>query len=119
MKEGGLRYDVGDLVHKAGDSYKMLPVEECMVKANAYAHAVKPYLGFGYGGYIDKYKRTQLSVDCGVMFWGGRPSIVTHDGVDIVRDLYDLNDSIDRYVKLVKALPVYPVIELKISQRLF
>ena len=53
------------------------------------------------------------------MFWGGRPSIVTHDGVDLVRDLYDLNESIDRYVKLVKALPVYPVVELKISQRLF
>ena len=119
MKEGALRYDVGDLVHKAGDSYRMLPDKECMVKANAYANAVKPYLGFGYGGFIDKYKRTQLSVDCGVMFWGGRPSIVTHDGVDLVRDLYDLNESIDRYVKLVKALPVYPVVELKISQRLF
>ena len=119
MVEGTLRYDVGDLVHKAGDSYRMLPDEECMVKANAYANAVKPYIGFGYGGFIDKYKRTQLSVDCGVMFWGGRPSIVTHDGVDLVRDLYDHNESVGRYVKLVKALPVYPVVELKISQRLF
>lgn len=119
MKKGELRYDVGDRMFSAGDAYRMLPDEECMVRANAYANAVKPYVGFGYGGFIDRYQRTKLSVDCGVMFWGGRPSVITHDGVDLVRDLYDLNSSVDRYVKIVKALPVYPVIELKISQRIF
>lgn len=119
MKEGDLRYNVGDLMHRAGDAYRMVPNNECMVKANAYANAIKPYLGVGYSGYIDSYKRTMLSVDCGVMFWGGRPSIITHDGIDLVRDLYDLNSSVNKYVKIVKALPVYPVIELKISQRIF
>ena len=119
MKEGGLRYDVGDLVHKAGDSYKMLPDEECMVKANAYANAVKPYLGFGYGGYIDKYKRTQLSVDCGVMFWGGKPKVYTHDGTEIISDVINHIGSVKDYVDIIDKFSVFPVLNIKLTKRLF
>lgn len=120
IKKGSLQYAKGEKIYNAGDPYRMIPDENCMVKANAYVNTFRPYLGFGYGGYIDKkYKRTQLSFDAGMMFWGGVPKVITHEGVDLMNDLTNVRASVKKYLDIMKCFPVYPVIEIRLSQRLF
>lgn len=112
--------DNGQLIHKAGDPYMVEPDGDSMVKARVNVNSFKPYLGFGYGGALlkndDKYS---VSFDCGLLFWGGTPSIVTHDGTDLVNDVDDVPGKVGRYVDIIKGFKVFPVLELKIARKLF
>ena len=107
----------GNPIHKP---YMMEPDNEGTVNAEATANAFKPYLGFGYGGRLfkknDKYK---VSFDCGAMFWGGTPDIVTHDGVNLTKDLINIRGDVNDYVHLIKGVKVFPVLNLRISRTLF
>ncbi|MBQ9642143.1 MAG: hypothetical protein IJV06_11390 [Bacteroidaceae bacterium] len=118
-KKGDLKYAKGDVIHKKGDPYKMLPGEDCQVSATVKVNKFKPYLGLGYGGAITKDKRTSISVDAGVLFWGGTPRMVTHDGTDLINDIEGLSGKVKDYVNLVKGFKVYPEISIRLTQRLF
>ena len=115
---GDMKIHVGDF--KDGTPYYMYPDDNCTVSANGYANKFKPYLGFGYGGRLlknnDKYF---ISFDCGAMFWGGKPDIITHDGVNITKDLINIRGSVKDYVDLISAFKVMPVLNLRISRRIF
>ena len=104
---------------KAGDNYMMYPNQENMVKIKMYANKLKPYLGVGYGGPISKDKRYSLSFDCGFMCWGETPRVLTHEGVDLERDLSSVGSQIKSYVNLVKNLKVYPVLDIRVTRKLF
>jgi len=120
ITKGKLQYAKGEKMYSKGDAYRMVPDENCMVKANAYVNTFRPYLGFGYGGYIDKkYKRTQLSFDAGIIFWGGVPKVITHEGIDLINDLTNVRASVKKYLDIMRCFPVYPVLEVRLSQRLF
>ena len=107
-------------VHKQGETYYMLPNENSMVTVEARTNSFKPYLGVGYEGRLikgnDNYK---IGFDAGVMFWGGTPSIITHDGTDLVHDVEDINGKVGDYVKLIKGVKVFPVLNLRITRRIF
>lgn len=118
-KKGDIRYRKGEVIHHKGDPYKMLPDENNTVSATAKVNKFKPYLGFGYGGPITKDKRTSISFDAGMIFWGGSPKIITHDGIDLVNDLDDLNGKVRNYVNLIKGFKVYPEISVRITHTLF
>jgi hypothetical protein len=101
--------------------YIMEPDKNSMVSAKMKVNKFRPYLGFGYGSTLmnsnDKYK---ISFDCGIMFWGGTPKLIAHDGVDLVRDIRNIpKGNVRKYVNIVKKMDCYPVINLKISRRLF
>lgn len=119
IKRGEVQYLPGEKMYSEGDAYRMTPNENNVVTTDAIVNAFKPYVGVGYSGYLSKDKRTALSVDMGVLIWGGKPRMVTHDGFDLTRDLTDLNENIERYMKYVRCLPVYPVLEIKFSQQIF
>ncbi len=110
----------GNIIYKKGDNYYMEPNENSMVYADASTNSFKPYLGFGYEGRLikgnDKYK---IGFDAGVMFWGGTPSIVTHDGTDLINDVEDIRGKVGDYVDLVKKFKVYPVLNLRITRTIF
>ena len=113
-------HKAGDVMHKKGDAYRMTPDENSMVKAWAYANRVKPYLGFGYGGKLSKSDpRWELSFDCGAMFWGGTPRIVTHDGTDLVHDVDNVHGKVGDYVNIIKKFKVFPVLNIRLTRRLF
>lgn len=117
--KGDVKIPKGSIIHRKGDAYRMTPDENGMVKATAKVNRFKPYLGFGYGGPISKDKNTSISFDAGLMFWGGTPSFTTHDGTDLINDVEDIPGKVGNYIKLVKAFKVYPVISLRITQKLF
>ncbi len=104
-----------------GSDYKITPDEHCRVSAKVLVNAFKPYLGFGYGSNLtsDPEQTWHYSFDCGLLFWGGSPSCITHDGTDITHDLTDYSTRIGRYVNLLNTLKAYPVISLRISRTIF
>ena len=107
----------GNIIHKAGEPYRMVPNKESQVTATAYANAFKPYLGFGYEGRLfKKNKGYKVGFDCGMMFWGGTPSIITHDGTDVAKDVDDIEDLPGKYIRLIKGFKVYPVVNLRITK---
>ena len=107
-------------VHKQGETYYMQPNENSMVSVDARTNSFKPYLGVGYEGRLikgnDNYK---IGFDAGLMFWGGTPSIITHDGTDLVHDVEDINGKVGDYVKLIKGVKVFPVLNLRITRGIF
>ena len=107
-------------VREDGTTYYMEPDDDSMAKANMYANAFKPYVGLGYEGPLSKKNdKYTIGVDCGVMFWGGVPSVKTHDGTDLVYDVKDVPGKVGRYVDIVNGFKVFPVVELKIARKLF
>jgi len=106
--------------HKQGETYYMLPNENSMVTVEARTNSFKPYLGVGYEGRLikgnDNYK---IGFDAGLMFWGGTPSIITHEGMDLANDVEDINGKVGDYVKLIKGVKAFPVLNLRITRRIF
>ena len=120
---GNYTYDGVDSkgnVFSNGDPYMMVPDETSgMVKAYIKVNRFKPYLGFGYSGAITKDQLTQLSFDAGVMFWGGTPSMLTHDGTNLTKDVDGVTGKLGRYVDAAKFFKVFPLLEIRISRRIF
>lgn len=119
IEYGRMGIRVGD--HKSdGTPYLMEPDETGMVKANMKANTFRPYLGFGYSGRMiknnDKY---YIGFECGAMFWGGTPELITHDGTNLTKDVKNIMFSVGDYVDVIKKFKVYPVINLRITRKLF
>ncbi len=103
-----------------GTPYFMEPGDNSMVKAKIKVNNFKPYIGFGYGGrLLRKDDRYNVSFDCGAMFWGGTPQIITHDGTNLAKDVTNIKGKVGDYVDVIKAIKVYPVINVRFSRRLF
>jgi len=63
--------------------------------------------------------RFKIGFDCGVMFWGGTPHIILHDGIDLSEDIVNVRGFVGKYVDAITCFKVMPVFDLKISYRLF
>lgn len=118
LKDQFLRYGrvgvhMGD--YKDGSLYMMEPGADGMVKAKAYVNSFKPYLGLGYKTAIGSH--VDLGVDLGAMMWGGAPKIITHEGVDLVRDVENIPGKAGDYVSIAKNLKVYPVLSATFTYR--
>lgn len=106
--------------YKAGATYYMVPDADGTVWAKAKANAFKPYLGAGYEGcLIPGNDRYIISCELGAMFWGGVPSITTHDGVDMINDLTNVRGDVKDYLDFANHFAVYPVLNLRLAIRLF
>ena len=115
---GRMGIHVGDFVG-TDKPYMMEPDKDGTVSAEALVNVFRPYLGFGYADTIDKNKRVKLSFDCGALFWGGHPKIVTHEGVDLTRDVENVAGRVGDYIKIIKMLKVYPMLNIRISYNIF
>ena len=114
IHEYGQKY--GHMGFQLGD-YWLTPDEDNMVKANAHTNRFKPYIGFGYGNATPKAgKRYGYMLECGMMFWGGSPSVDCY-GTDLTK--MHVKGDAGNYIKLIKGFVVFPVINLRITRRLF
>lgn len=119
-EKGDLRCAKGDVLYKKGEMYRMMPdPEDNMVKATCEVNKFRPYVGFGYGGPVSASGRTSLSVEAGVLFWGGTPKVKTVDGIDVIHDLTNLRKQVVPEANFIKAFPVFPVLEVRFSHRIF
>lgn len=125
LESGRMGMRVGDYKDRTDEngkpiSYMMEPDQDNMIKAEMKVNSFKPYLGASYSGAIDKRNdRLRLSVDCGLLFWGGTPKVYTHDGTEIVNGLDNVIGQVGKYVDIIKPLKVYPILNLNISYRIF
>lgn len=110
----------GNVIHKKGDSYLMTPDEDNMVKADMKVNAFKPYIGFGYEGRLIKGNdRLNVGVDAGIMLWGGKPSLLTHDGTDLINDVEGITGKVGDYVDIMSSMPVFPVANVRFTYTIF
>ncbi|MDE6577673.1 MAG: hypothetical protein K2K58_05835, partial [Muribaculaceae bacterium] len=103
---GSVGIHIGD--YKDGKPYLMEPTKDGRVSAKAVTNNFRPYLGFGYSSTVDKDKRLSIGFDAGVLFWGGAPNVILHDGVNMTKDLVNIRGKVGSYMDFIKALPVYP-----------
>ena len=110
----------GDLLHAAGDPYIMKPDVNGMAKADMHVKRFKPYVGIGYEGNLSKKDdRWKIAIDGGVLFWGGSPTVVTHEGVDLVHDVKNVSGKVGSYVDAIEKFKVYPMVSVRFTRRLF
>ena len=110
----------GNVIHEKGAPYMMVPDADGTARAKMKANAFKPYLGFGYGGRLLKNDdRYQVSFDCGMQFWGGSPDVYTHDGTNLTKDVEDIGGKVGDYVDMAKKFKVFPVLNVRITKRIF
>lgn len=106
--------------NKIHEPYRMEPDNNCTVSARVEVNSFRPYLGFGYGGRLLKNDdRYNISFDAGLMFWGGTPAIITHDGTNLSEDVMNIKGKVGDYVDLISGIKAYPVLNLRITRRLF
>lgn len=115
---GRLGVHIGDF--KDGTPYVMVPAPDGTVSAKAFVNHFKPYIGVGYSTDIDRDGKWHFGVDLGMLVWGGAPDIINHDyttGKDInfTKDLVNIRGSVGKYMKVIKAFPVYPVVGVRFS----
>lgn len=114
LNAGQLGIYVGD--NSDGTPCILLPDDEGIFKMKSKVNRFRPYIGFGYGGNLSRDGRWQASFDAGVQFWGGVPKLTANDGT-VLNDLTNLSKDVRSYIDLMKAMPVYPTIDLRISYR--
>ncbi len=108
----------GNVIHKKGDNYKMFPDENNMVRSYIKANKVRPYIGFGYGGPLRSNENIDCSFDLGAMYLGD-VHVFTHDGTCLSHDVQQYGASIKDYMNIFNNVKVYPVLNFRISYRLF
>lgn len=114
-----VEHEKGEVIHAKGETYMMSPSIENTVYAHAYVDKFRPYFGFGYDGSISKSQRWRLGFDAGIMFWGGAPRLVDHSGTDLMYDVENVGGQVGDYIELARHVKAFPVVELKLSRRLF
>lgn len=114
---GRLGVYIGDF--KDGRPYYMEPDKDGTVKANAYVNTMRWYTGLGYTTSVSKDQRWNIGLDLGIMYWGGAPKVITHEGVNMTDDLVNIRGKVGDYMKLIRGLKVYPTFEFKFSYTFF
>lgn len=110
----------GNVIHEKGERYIVEPGADGMVHVQAKSNAFKPYLGVGYETNLSKKADDwKFSIDLGAMFWGGKPDLYVHDGTNLTVDVENIRGQVGNYVKLFKAFPVYPVLSVHFTKRIF
>ena len=116
---GRMGFHVGD-DKTDGEPYVMEPDADGMVKVRAKANSFKPYLGFGYGGKLLKSRDDwKVSFDAGMMFWGGTPSLYTHDGTNLTKDVENITGKVGDWVDFLGGIKVYPVLSVRFTKTIF
>lgn len=122
---GRMGIHIGNYVGKTredgtSEPYIMEPDENNLVRTTIKVNPFRPYLGFGYGGRLlkgnDNYN---ISFDCGIMMWGGTSKILTHDGTNLSTEVESIRGKVGDYVDLIKIFKAYPVLQVRVTRRLF
>ena len=115
---GRMGMHVGDF-KSDGKPYMMVPDKDGTVRAKAKVNSFKPYIGFGWNHTMKAAPEWKYGFDAGLVFWGGVPNVTTHDGTSLTHDVRNLEGRVADVISFAKGLPVYPLLEFKISRKIF
>ena len=115
---GRMGMHVGDF-KSDGKPYMMVPDKDGTVRAKAKVNSFKPYIGFGWNHTMKVAPEWNYGFDTGIVFWGGVPNVTTHDGTSLTHDVKNLEGRVADVISFAKGLPVYPLLEFKISRKIF
>lgn len=118
LKYGHMGVHIGDF--KDGTPYIMEPAPDGSVSAKAYVNHFKPFIGAGYSTDLDPLGKWHLSVNAGVIFWGGAPDVINRDwqtgrDINFTKELVNIRGKVGRYMDIIKSFPVYPLLEVSFS----
>lgn len=103
-----------------GDDYKMTAGETGEIYIPVKTNAFRPYLGIGYeANILKKREDLKFAVTGGAMFWGGTPSMITSDGVNLTKDVSDITGKTGSYVNLMSKLIICPAITVRLIKTIF
>ena len=97
---------------KFGD-YVFTPDENYNIDVKMRTHAVKPYLGIGFGQSMARYSRLSFNLDAGLLFWGA-PEFVLNNGKKIKST--SKSAGIAHMISWFKA---YPMIQVRLAYKIF
>lgn len=92
--------------------------------ANGIAHGnikvnkFRPYVGIGFGRSVPR-KRFGVSGDLGVQFWGKPKMYERQAGGDVELKEEDFGDDGSRYYEIISKTSVWPVLNLRLTYRIF
>jgi len=92
--------------------------------SDGYAHGsikvnkFRPYLGIGIGRSVPR-KRFAVSGDLGVQFWGTPKVYEKQTGKDLEVTKDDLGSDSDKYYDFISKFPIWPVLTIRITGRIF
>ena len=126
-------YAQGDVIHRAGETIRLTPDDNDLVRIDAKVNKFKPYLGIGYTMPVTKDGRTQISLDAGLLIWGGAPSVVAlvetggsdkagnrlFQSIDLAHNAKDVRGKLGTLVDKAKGYTVMPELSLRFSQRIW
>lgn len=111
-----------------GSPYRITTDKNGYISADVKVNSVKPYVGIGFGRAVPRKSRVSVSCDFGVKFWGS-PRLganVKDDWDNIYYHKFkseELDDTDDQDLKdameLVEKISVYPVLNIRITGRIF
>lgn len=117
----------GKLGLMLGD-YRITTDNQGYISADVKVNSFKPYLGIGFGRAVPKKSRVRVSCDLGVKFWGSPRlgAMVKDDWGETYYhkfksselDEYDDEDLKDA-MEFMESLKVFPVLNIRISGRIF
>ena len=129
---GNLRHRKGDVIRRAGETVRMVPDDDDMIRYDVHVNKFKPYFGVGYELAVSKDKRSTIGIDAGVLFWGGKPGIdfklpVGKDAegkniyqtLDLVSDVDNVPGKLGDHVSTARDYCVYPEVSVRFARRLW
>ena len=99
----GLKF--GDYVFTADENYN--------IDVKMRTHAVKPYLGIGFGQSMAQHHRLSVALDAGLLFWGA-PQFVLNNGKHIKSTSKE--SGITHFISWFSA---YPMIQMRLAYKIF
>lgn len=115
-------------------NYRVTTDQSGNIDANVKVNSFKPYLGIGFGRAVPKKSRVSVSCDFGVKFWGKpglgvkttKPTGITsfNDDLSYHKFTYDElgptdNKDFKDVIEIVEKIAVYPVLNVRVSGRIF
>lgn len=110
-KEDGALLDYRNIY--IGD-YQLTPDDNGNINAQIKTNSFKPYVGLGFGRSVSKRKMLSFQVDMGVQFWG-KPKLMCNGEQLESSDFDDEGEFLD----VISNLRVYPVINFRLSGKIF
>ena len=109
--------EYGKMAAKLGE-YNLMPDDNGNANAYIKVNNIRPYAGIGFGRAVPK-SRVGFQFDLGVQFWGKPKVYEKQTGMDLEVTKDDLGSDSNKYYDVIAKFPVFPVLTIRLTYRIF